>query len=97
MDDDVKLTVRLSAADRQALRLHAVLQGRSVQALVTELIRAELAKGSPAAAMGREEFVAGLLARRGIDPGEPSHQEIQQRARASVRGDSRPTNDRGAA
>lgn len=84
--DEVKLTVRLSAADRRALKLHAVAQGRSIQDLVTELIRAELAKGAPAAGlMGREEFVADLYARRGVDPSDPAHRAIEDRARASVR------------
>jgi hypothetical protein len=103
--DEVKLTVRLSPADRRALKLHAVSQGRSVQGLVIELIRAELAKGAPpASSMSREEFVAGLYARHGIDPTSPNHQEIEQRARASVReettsapADRRDGGTRGAA
>ena len=86
--DEVKLTIRLSAEDRQALRLHAVLQGRSVQDLVTALIRAELGRGMPAAgtsAASRQEFVASLYARYEIDPDDPSHRAIEERARASVR------------
>lgn len=84
--DEVKLTVRLSAADRQALKLHAVRQGRSIQGLVTELIHAELAKTTPAAArLSREEFVAGLYARHGIDPADPAYRAIEDRARASAR------------
>jgi hypothetical protein len=35
--------------------------------------------------MSREEFVAGLYAWHGIDPSSPDHQEIEQRARTSVR------------
>ena len=93
--DEVKLTVRLSPADRQALKLHAVSQGRSIQGLVTELIRAELAKGAaPARGMSREEFVAGLYARHSIDPTSPDHQEIEQRARASVREETTTPADR---
>lgn len=84
--DEVKLTVRLSVADRRALKLHAVAQGRSIQDLITELIHAELAKGTPAAGgMSRKEFVADLYARRGVDPTSPEHQAIETRARASVR------------
>jgi|SRR5829696_286672 len=84
--DEVKLTVRLSTADRRALKLHAVSQGRSVQDLVTELIRAELAKSAaPVAGTTREQFVADLYARYGIDPSSPEIQAIEQRARASVR------------
>jgi hypothetical protein len=85
--DEVKLTIRLSTDDRRALKLHAVAQGRSIQDLVTELIHAELAKGAaPAGRMSREEFVADLYARRGIDPTSSEHQAIEKRARASVRG-----------
>lgn len=84
--DEVKLTVRLSVADRRALKLHAVAQGRSLQDLVTELIHVELAKSATAAGgMSREEFVADLYARRGVDPTSPEHQAIEERARASVR------------
>ncbi len=84
--DEVKLTVRLSVDDRRALKLHAVAQGRSIQDLVTELIHAELTKGASAAgAMNREEFVADLYARRGVDPADPQHRAIEDRARASVR------------
>lgn len=84
--DEVKLTVRLSSDDRRALKLHAVAQGRSIQDLLTELIHAELAKGAPPAdGMTREEFVADLYARRGIDRTSPEHQAVEERARASVR------------
>ena len=84
--DEVKLTVRLSVEDRRALKLHAVAQGRSIQDLVTELIHAELAKDAPAArGMSREDFVADLYARRGVDPTDPAHRAIEDRARASVR------------
>ena len=84
--DEVKLTVRLSVDDRRALKLHAVAQGRSIQDLVVELIHAELAKGAPAArGMSRDEFVADLYARRGVDPADPQHRAIEDRARASVR------------
>lgn len=76
--DEVKLTVRLSATDRRALMLHAVAQGRSIQDLVTELIRTELAKDAPpAGGTSREEFVADLYARRGVDPTSPEHQPIE--------------------
>lgn len=52
---------------------------------MTELIHAELAKGAPAAGgMSREDFVADLYGRRGIDPTDPQHRAIEDRARASV-------------
>jgi hypothetical protein len=94
--DEVKLTVRLSAADRRALKLYAVAQGRSIQDLVTELIHTELARGMPAAGrMSREEFVADLYARRGVDPTGPGHQAIEARARASVADADADTAGRG--
>jgi hypothetical protein len=70
--DEVKLTIRLSTEDRRALKLHAVAQGRSIQDLLTELIHTELAKNAtPPEKTSREEFVASLYARRGIDPSNP--------------------------
>jgi hypothetical protein len=84
--DEVKLTIRLSTEDRRALKLHAVAQGRSIQDLLTELIHTELAKDAPPAEkMSREEFVASLYARRGLDPASPEHKAIEERARDSVR------------
>lgn len=83
--DEVKLTVRLSVEDRRALKLHAVAQGRSIQDLMTELIHAELSKGTPASGgMSQGNFVADLYARRGVDPADPQHRAIEDRARASV-------------
>ena len=83
------LTVRLSESEHRALRLYAVRQGRSMDAAVLELIRAELTKAAPAAEsrsrQEREEFVAGLLARFGIDPTSPEHQAAAARAQASIR------------
>lgn len=79
------LTIRLSEQEHRALKLYAVLQGRSVNAVVTELIRAELAKQTPGSSKSREEFVAELLARFGIDPDSPEHQAAADRARAEVR------------
>jgi len=78
------LTIRLNEQEHRALKLYAVLQGRSVNAVVTDLIRAELAKHAPAGPEGREEFVAELLARFGIDPDSAEHQAAASRARAAV-------------
>jgi hypothetical protein len=79
------LTVRMSEQEHRALKLYAVLQGRSVNAVVLDLIRAELEKTAPAGdGPTREEFVAGLLARFGIDPAGPEHQAAAERARAAV-------------
>jgi len=68
------------------LKLYAVLQGRSVNGVVTDLIRAELARQAPGGEGGRDraEFVAELLARFGIDPDSEEHQAAAARARANV-------------
>ena len=72
----------MGEAEHRALKLYAVLQGRSVNAVVLELIQAELAKATPAGERrSREEFVADLLARFGIDPDSPEH---HPRMRADV-------------
>ena len=85
-DDEVKLTVRMSRQRRQDLKLRALRQGRSVQDLLQELIAAELAKDAPPAPRPtREEFVAALLARRGIDPSDPQFQAVFERAQESAR------------
>jgi hypothetical protein len=95
------LTVRMSEAEHRALKLYAVLQGRSVNAVVLELIRAELAKRSPGGGeRSREEFVAELYQRFGIDPESPEHKAAAERARASVKhsdGRSGARGRRGAA
>jgi plasmid stability protein len=79
------LTVRLSEQEHRALKLYAVLQGRSVNAVVLELIRAELTKNAPTAdGRSREQFVADLFDRLGIDPASPEHQAAATRADASI-------------
>ncbi len=80
------LTIRMSEQEHRALKLYAVLQGRSVNAVVTDLIRAELGRHAPAdTGRSREEFVADLLVRFGIDPDSPEHRAAVERARADVR------------
>lgn len=80
------LTIRLSEDRHRALKLHAVMLGRSVQAVVTELIDAELAKRSPQVpGRSREEFVAELLARFDLDPDDPEVRASMERARANIR------------
>ena len=92
------LTVRISAQEHLALKLYAVLQGRSVNAVVTDLIRAELARQAPAGSgRSREEFAAELLARFGIDPDSPDHRAAAERARGSVRRTAGGRTKRGAA
>lgn len=95
------LTIRMSPHDHQALKLYAVLQGRSVQAVVMELIKGELAKQTPGAPLrSRDEFVAELLARHGIDPSSPDHLAALDRAKADVRRNddsARSGSERGAA
>ena len=80
------LTIRLDADEHRALKLHAVLQGRSVNAVVLDLIRSELGRQAPPAG-GRtaQQLAADILARFGIDPDSPEHKAAVERARQSVR------------
>jgi hypothetical protein len=92
------LTIRMSEEEHRALKLYAVLQGRSVNAVVTELIRAELGRQSPSeVGHSREDFVAELLVRFGIDPDSPEHQAAVGRARANIQHASAPHTGQGAA
>jgi len=88
---DKVLTIRLDEQEHRALKLYAVLQGRSVNAVVVDLIRAELARTAPTGERSREDFVAELLRRFGIDPASPEHKAAAQRADRSVRYDSGDT------
>lgn len=94
------LTVRVSEAEHRALKLYAVLQGRSVNAVVLELIRAELAKTAPAGeGRSHEKFVAELFTRFGIDPASPEYQAAAARADASIQYSNAPggAGERGVA
>lgn len=51
------LTVRMSEQEHRALKLYAVLQGRSVNAVVLELIRAELSKNAAAAVARADDSI----------------------------------------
>jgi plasmid stability protein len=91
------LTIRMSEDEHRALKLYAVLQGRSVNAVVTDLIRAELARQSPAGpGRSREEFAAELLARFGIDPDGTEHRAAAERARADVQREASGQTRQGA-
>ena len=81
------LTIRLDEHEHRALKLFAVSQGRSVNAVVTELIRAELDRHAPTSGRpkpSREEFVAEILRRAGIDPDSPEHRAAVERADAAL-------------
>jgi plasmid stability protein len=92
------LTIRMSEDEHRALKLYAVLQGRSVNAVVTELIRAELGRQAQAGpGRSREEFAAELLSRFGIDPDSPDHRAAAERARGTVRRDTSGRGRKGAA
>ena len=79
------LTVRLDEREHRALKLYAVLQGRSVNSVVVDLIRTELARNAPTGPAGsREDFVAALYERFGIDPASPEHKAAAERADRSV-------------
>jgi plasmid stability protein len=92
------LTIRMSEDEHRALKLYAVLQGRSVNAVVTDLIRAELAKQAPRpGSSSREELAAELLARFGIDPDSAEHRAAAERARAVVQRETGGRARQGAA
>lgn len=95
------LTIRLDEHEHRALKLFAVSQGRSVNALVTELIRAELDRHTAGSgrrpARSREEFVADILSRFGIDPNSPEHQAAAERAKASIQRPAGGSTRQGAA
>jgi len=82
------LTIRLGEQEHRALKLFAVAQGRSVNAVVAELIRAELDRhatnSSGGAQRSREEFAAEILRRAGIDPDSAEHRAAVERADAVI-------------
>lgn len=66
---DQAVTGQLSTEEYQALRLHAVLDGSSVQSVVEADVQAELAQQLAARpGRSRKKLVAEMLARVGIDP-----------------------------
>ena len=104
---DKELTLRMDSEEYRALRLHAVRQGTSVEALLLTLARQDVAHAAAAAAGGqvdpartREQTAAAILRRAGVDPDSPEHRAIAERAAATVRRRSpstRPGGRRGAA
>jgi hypothetical protein len=95
---DQTVTGQLSAEEYQALRLHAVLRGSSVRSVVEAAVRTQLAQ-QPAVGTGRsrEDFVAELLARAGIDPTGPEYLAELEKARQDVRYTDSDGRARGAA
>jgi plasmid stability protein len=90
------LTVRLDEQEHRALKLYAVLQGRSVNAVVGDLIRAELARTASGEGRSREDFVAELYERFGIDPAGPDHKAAAERADRDIQyGNRRAEGGRG--
>lgn len=95
---DKTVTGQVSAEEYQALRLHAVLHGSSVQSVVEAAVRAELAQQPTARAdRSRDDFVAELLARAGIDPSSPEYLAELEKARRDVRYTNGDGRERGAA
>ena len=95
---DMTVTGQVSAEEYQALRLNAVLHGSSVQSVVEGAVRAELAQQSTAPAKrSREDIVAELLARAGIDPTSTEHLAELEKARRDVRYTDGDGRERGAA
>jgi hypothetical protein len=89
------LTVRLDEQEHRALKLYAVLQGRSVNGVVVDLIRAELARSARTGeGRSREDLVAELYERFGIDPAGPEHKAAAERADRSIQYSDRRGSDR---
>jgi hypothetical protein len=79
------LTVRLPDDEHTALRLLALRRGCSVNQLITELVRGELAREAPAeAGQSPQERAAAILARAGIDPASAEHRAAAAKARAAL-------------
>lgn len=77
--------LRLTDTDRYLLRRLALERGVSANALVTELVRAELDKALPGAREAYErrgEVAEQVLRRRGIDPDSPGYAAAQRDARS---------------
>lgn len=92
------LTVRMSEQEHRTLKLYAVLQGRSVNAVVLDLIRAELARQAPTdGGRSAEELAADVLARYGVDPHSPEHRAAADRARVTVQRTGSGGAEQGAA
>lgn len=95
------LTIRLAEQEHRALKLFAVAQGRSVNSVVSDLIRAELDRHAPNSGgrtqRSREEFVAQILRRAGIDPDSAEHRAAVQRADAAVERVTKSHRGQGAA
>lgn len=95
---DKTVTGQVSAEEYQALRLHAVLHGSSVQSVVEAAVRAELTQQpNTPAGRGREELVAEMLARAGINPTSAEHLAELEKARRDVRYTDGDGRERGAA
>jgi hypothetical protein len=100
---DKELTLRMDSQEYRALRLHAVRHGTTVEALLLDLARADVAGSTPVDAAGtRKQLAEEILQRAGIDPDSPEHQAIAARADAAVRRQARagrpgPGGRRGAA
>jgi hypothetical protein len=79
------LTVRLPDDEHTALRLLALRRGCSVNQLITELVRDELAREAPAeAGQSPQERAAAILARAGIDPASVEHRAAAAKARGAL-------------
>lgn len=95
---DKTVAGRVSAEEYQALRLHAVLHGSSVQSVVEAAVRAELTPQlTGRAGRSREDLVAEMLARVGIDPAGAEHLAELEKARRDVRYTDGDGPERGAA
>lgn len=89
---DVELTLHLDSEEYRALRLHAIRQGTTVEALLLSLARSDARRAASARKnTGGPELAAAILQRAGIDPGGAEHQEIAARAAGTVRRPTQPS------
>lgn len=81
--------LRLSEVDHYLLRMLALTEGKSANAVVTELLQAELDRKLPGqrqAFENREQIAEAVLHRRGIDPQSANYQDAARRARGVLDG-----------
>lgn len=77
--------LRVTETDRYLLRRLALERGQSANALVSDLVRAEIDRAMPGAREAYErrgEIAEQVLHRRGIDPDSPEYQAARRAARS---------------
>lgn len=91
--------LRLDPTTHHLLRQLALQKGMSANALVAQLVRAEIDGAMPGARDAyerRNEIAEQVLHRRGIDPGSPTYQAAARDARSLLDTADRMTSERTA-